>query len=46
VASLAGAIKKPLFITASLYVRDVMKKYNPKIEIVSIEEAVAQEGRK
>jgi hypothetical protein len=42
----AGAMKKTLFITASLYVRDAMKKYNPKIETVSIEEAVAQEGSK
>ena len=46
VVGLAGALKKPLFITASLYVRDTLKKYNPKIEIVSIEEAIAQEGSK
>lgn len=46
VAGLAGTLKKPLFITASLYVRDALKKYNPMIEIVSIEEAIAQEGSK
>ena len=41
VYGLAGDSKKPLFITASLYVRDTLKKYNSKIEIVSIEEAIA-----
>ncbi len=44
VYSLAGDYKKTLFITASLYVRDTLKKYNPKIEIVSIEEAIAKKG--
>jgi len=41
VAGIAGDAKKTLFITASLYVRDTLKKYNPKVEIVSIEEAIA-----
>ena len=44
VYSLAGDYKKTLFITVSLYVRDTLKKYNPKIEIVSIEEAIAKKG--
>lgn len=41
VYGLAGAVKKTLFITASSYVRDTLKKCNPKFEIVTIEEAVA-----
>ncbi len=42
VYGLAGAAKKTLFITASAYVRDTLKKYNPKFDIITIEEAVAQ----
>ena len=41
VFELAGTAKKPLFITASRYVRDTLKKYNSAIEVVSIEEAVS-----
>ena len=37
----AGVAAKTLFITASSYVRDTLKKYNPTFEIVTIEEAVA-----
>ncbi len=40
VYSLAGT-KKTLFITASDTVRNTLKKYNPKFEIITIEEAVA-----
>ena len=40
VYALAGDLGKTLFITASATVRDTLKKYNPKFEIVTIEEAV------
>ena len=40
VYGLAGA-KKTLFITASATVRDTLKKYNPKFEVITLEEAVA-----
>ncbi|HNX34561.1 MAG TPA: hypothetical protein PKM57_08030 [Kiritimatiellia bacterium] len=40
VYSLSGT-KKTLFITASATVRDTLKKYNPKFEIITLEEAVA-----
>ena len=39
VYSLAGDCKKTLFITASLYVRDTLKKYNPAFNVVTLEEA-------
>ena len=39
VAGLAGDCKKTLFITASLYVRDTLKKYNPAFNVVTLEEA-------
>jgi Fe-S oxidoreductase len=41
VYGLAGDFKKTLFITASLYVRDALKKYNPTFNVVTLEEAVA-----
>lgn len=41
VVGLTGDFPKTLFITASLYVRDTLKKYTSKIEIISIEEAIA-----
>lgn len=40
VYGLAGA-KKTLFITASATVRDTLKKYNPKFDVITVEEAVA-----
>ena len=41
VYGLAGDFKKTLFITASLYVRDALKKHNPAFKVVTLEEAVA-----
>ncbi len=42
VYGLAHDSKKPLFITASLYVRDTLRKYNPAFNVITIEEAAAQ----
>jgi Fe-S oxidoreductase len=39
VAEQAKALKKPLFITASQYVRDALRKYNPTFNIVTLEDA-------
>lgn len=41
VAELAKGLKKPLFITASRYVRDTLKKHTPTFDIITLEEAVA-----
>jgi len=42
VYGLAGDAKGALFITASRYVRDTLKKYNAKIEVLSVEDAIAR----
>ncbi|MDD4870875.1 MAG: hypothetical protein PHR77_09970 [Kiritimatiellae bacterium] len=42
VYGLADNLVKDLFITASRYVKNTLKKYNSQIKIISIEEAVAQ----
>ncbi len=39
--TLAARLGDTLLITASYYVRDTLKKYSPRLEIVTIEEAVA-----
>jgi len=44
VYDLAGDCKKTLFITASLYVRDTLKKYNPAFNVVTLEETVCNSG--
>ena len=38
---LAGTSGKERFITASSYVRDTLKKYNPAFDVVTLEEAIA-----
>lgn len=42
VYDLAGNFKTALFITPSRYVKATLTKYNPQIQIITLEEAVAQ----
>lgn len=46
VYELADDLSKDLFITASRYVRNTLKKYNSKIEIISLEEAAKKRMKK
>lgn len=39
VYTLAEGLRKSLFITASVYVRDTLKKYNPDFGVITLEEA-------
>ncbi|HRR32486.1 MAG TPA: hypothetical protein P5026_00140 [Kiritimatiellia bacterium] len=41
VYALAEGLEKVRFITASLYVRDTLKKYNPAFDVITLEEAVS-----
>ncbi len=46
VYEMADDVTKDLFITASRYVKNTLKKYNSKFEIITIEEAAAKKRTK
>ena len=46
VYDMADDLSKDLFITASRYVKNTLKKYNSKLEIITIEEAAAKKRMK